>query len=366
MRAYFIRFFLLLKRQLNYRLMTIFLIAMPVCVYIISSVPQLNESEPVRIGMLAAGNDILARQTMQHLIESSDSTTMEYYEASSADELNNDIISGRTDCGYIFPDNLSACISGGKYSGCIKLVSSPSSMMASLSSEMVFHSMFGIFGQSIAADYASSLAGTDSTASHIAKDYVNERFDYYLNGPATFHVEFRLLDVSGKTRSGTYGTSVPHSAEYQADTQLFPLRGILAILITIAAMFGCSQYITDKESGVFLAMQGRMTILGRLVYTAIPTILFALSSLLSLMLSGSHSGLSEELSSITVFAAICILFAFALSLCIRKSRIMMSIIPLYAILCLVCCPVFIDLGSYLPPVSVLQKLLIPYYYISVL
>lgn len=97
MRAYFIRFFLLLKRQLNYRLMTIFLIAMPVCVYIISSVPQLNESEPVRIGMLAAGNDILAHQTMQHLIESSDSTTMEYYEASSADELNNDIISGRTD-----------------------------------------------------------------------------------------------------------------------------------------------------------------------------------------------------------------------------------------------------------------------------
>lgn len=361
MKAYFVRFFLLIKRQLNYRLMTIFLIAMPVCVYIASSIPQLNESEPVRIGIIVNGDDSLAYQTMQKLIMSSDSSVMEYYEASSSDELTDDIISGRTDCGYIFPEDLSERIYSGRYSGCIKLISSPSSIMPSLSSEMVFHSMFGIFGKTIATDYAAAHAEISTAdtvanmAANAAEDYVSERFDYYLNGPATFHVEFRLLDVTAS-----------QSADYQADTQLFPLRGILAILIVISSMFGCSQYIADKESGVFLAMQGRMTILGRLVYTAIPTILFALSSLLSIMLSGSHSALAEELTAMSVFVLICIAFAFILSLFIRRSHIMMSIIPLYAVMCLICCPVFIDLGAYLPAIGILQKILVPYYYISVL
>lgn len=354
MKKYLLWFRLIVKRQLNYIFLPVLLAALPVCAFIVSKIPQMQQNSVPRIGIYARGNDRLSLMSADALV-STDNDCVIYYIADSEEELRQDIINKTADCGYIFTENLTDKIMSGNFKNSIILLEAPSSVMQSLSNEMVFFAVFRNFGKDIALDYIDR-TDSFSNVKESAKLYVNERFDYYLNGPATFHVEFKTLDASADA-------SKNGSIEYNAETNLFPLRGILAVIIFAAGLFGSVQWLTDRDNGVFITLPFSFAVSSRIMYPFISSLLFAISSVVTLIAAGQFTGAVSEISSMLVYLLIITSFSAILSCIIKSVRFFAAIIPAFLLCTLICCPIFFDLSMYMPFIDVIRRLMPPFYYL---
>lgn len=356
MKRIFLWLWLIIKRQLNYKFVPVFLVLLPLSVLIVSNIPRLNESSAPRVGLYLPDNDALSAACAD-ILTSGQYEAIEYYIADSADELKNDISSKDTDCGYVFPENMTQILSSGNYRSSIALLASPSSVMDALSSEMVFNALFQCMGKEIALNYIKE----NSAFAEIQKpalDYADRQFDYYVNGPATFHVEFQTLDVSSQDADS------PAVKEYNANNSVFPLRGILSILVYIAGMSGSVLWLSDRENGVFITVPRAFSSAGRVLYPLTSALLFAFASVLSIIAQGGHKGVMHEISSMLVYVLLISIFSAFISCLIHKSRLLAALIPILALCSLVICPVFIDLSSYMPFIAIIRKLLLPSYYLT--
>lgn len=355
MRKYLLWFRLILKRQLNYRFLLILLTAMPVCAFIVSNIPQFQENSVPQIGIYLCDDDRLSVVSSGMLVDES-SDTIAYYIADSKETLIQDIINKTADCGYIFEENLTDKIMSGNFKNCITFVEAPSSIMKSLSNEMVFFAIFRNFGKDIALNYIET---NDAFANvkESAKQYTDERFDYYINGPATFHVEFKTLDTTSVTNSSD------SRIEYNAQTSLFPLRGILAVLILAAGLFGSVQWLTDRDNGVFVTLPVHFAVSSRMIYPFISAALFAMSSIVTLIASRQFMSAGTEISAMLAYLVLITIFSVLLSYIIKSVRFFVALIPAVILCTLICCPVFFDLSAYMPFIDVIRRFMVTFYYL---
>ena len=344
-------FFLLVKRQLKNIVLLIFLIGLPLCAFIISHIPKALESGAPRIGIVLLDLDSTSVDTANSLI--SDSSVLEFYTCDSSEELYRSIENGDTDCGYIFSKDLTNQLDNKSYKGCITLIKNSSEFISSLSNEILFSALFRVYGKNIATNYINESTLFSSIKSSAIK-MTNEKYDYYVNGAATFHIDYNTLSDNGDTNS---------LSTIKVEKSSFPLRGILAILIFVAGLFGCVQWLKDSENGVFAPMSYSFQRISRILYIVIPTLLFAISSLLTIYLANVQVSLWVELKSMILYILLIIVFCSLLSYIIRKSSLMISLIPIFIIGSLVLCPVFINIATFLPVANILNKLFLPYYYL---
>ena len=349
MKKYLLWFMLLCKRQLHHKILLVLLVCLPVCTFLFSRVPAMTDHALPRVGLILTDEDALASEAVASLLQ--DNTVVEFYIPESAQALNDAILTGDTECGYIFENQLTSRLTNGNASGCITLLHTPNSLVTSLTNEMVFSSVFRLLGKSIAQDYLASEPLLRTVLAD-AKLVCSERYEFYLNGPATFHVEFKML-------SGTSDIT----ADIQEQSTSFPLRGILAILIFIAGLFGVIQWRTDCEHGVFAAMSQTFRLVSRPMYAAIPVLLFAVSAYITLFAGNIARSWHRELISLMIYIVAVVLFATLLSYVIPSSRLLTATLPVFILGSLICCPVFIDLSGILPVIQVLEKCFLPYYYL---
>lgn len=344
-------FFLLLKRQLKNIVLVIFLIGLPLSAFIISHIPKALESGTPRIGIVLQDADPISVSTANKLF--SDSSVMEFYASTSVDELYNSIENGDTDCGYVFSKGLTTKLDSKSFKGCITLIKSSSDFISSISNEVVFSALFYGYGKNIASNFIQDNPLFSSVKTSALKMYA-EKYDYYVNGAATFHIDFDTL-----TNNGDIDTLTAIEVEKSS----FPIRGVLAILIFIAGLFGCVQWLKDSENGVFAPMSYSFQHISRILYIMIPTILFATSALITIYLAGVQVSLGVEFKSMSLYILLIMAFGLLLSYIIRKSTLLISLLPVFIIGSLVLCPIFINISTFLPVANILNKLFLPYYYL---
>ena len=344
-------FFLLLKRQLKNIVLLIFLIGLPLCAFIITHIPKALDSSAPRVGIVLLDRDSTSVSTANSLI--SDTSVLEFYTCDSADELYQSIENGDTDCGYVISKDLTKQLDSKSYQGCITLIKNSSDFISSLSNEILFSALFRVYGKNIATNYinGSSLFSSINTS---AIKMTNEKYDYYVNGAATFHIDFNTLSNDGDTNS---------LSAIEVEKSSFPIRGILAILIFVAGLFGCVQWLKDSEDGVFAPMSYSFHRISRILYIIIPTLLFAISSLITIYLANVQVSPWVESKSMSLYILLIIVFCLLLSYIIKKSTLLISLIPIFIIGSLVLCPVFINVAVFLPVTNILNKLFLPYYYL---
>ena len=68
MKKYLLWFRLIVKRQLNYIFLPVLLAALPVCAFIVSKIPQMQQNSVPRIGIYARGNDRLSLMSAGALV----------------------------------------------------------------------------------------------------------------------------------------------------------------------------------------------------------------------------------------------------------------------------------------------------------
>lgn len=343
--------FLLCKRQLKNFVLLAFLIALPLCVFIINHIPKALENGTPRIGIVLLDTDTTSVSTANSLM--SDTSVLGFYMSNSIEELYKNIENGDTDCGYVFSKDITKQLDSQSYKGCITLIKSSSQFISSISNEVVFSALFRIYGKTIATNYINSSSLFSSIKTSAIK-MAEEKYDYYVNGAATFYIDFETLSSNGTTDT---------LSSIEVETSSFPIRGILSILIFIAGLFGCIQWLKDSENGVFAPMSYSFQHISRILYIIIPTGLFAISSLITIYLAGIQLSFWIELKSMVLYILLIIVFGLLLSYIIRKSTLLISLIPVFIIGSLVLCPVFINIGTFLPVANILNKLFLPYYYL---
>lgn len=346
---------LLGKHILKMPVISILLLFIPLITYSIKLLPSNAMSSDVRIGIYFEKNEEELTQLIKAQLLSENNSSFSFTEYTEAAAMEKDVMLGVLECGYIFDAGFSASLSDEKnhsmnHKNKIQVIKSPSSMMQSAIDEIVFSAIVHISGYKILDDYIH-IDGIDENTAAELHDYMYTSYEAYCTSGETFHLD--IVTVNNISINDT---------EKESAAIAFPLRGLLAILIFLAAMSGCIAWLKDRESGLFAPRPRSFYMLSSILYPLLPAMLFTLCSELALFIDGSAYAPSVELfyslryiALVTAFASLCRL--------LRKSSLVTSLIPVLLLGSLIFCPIFVNIENFSPAFRFISRLFVPRYFL---
>lgn len=344
--------YLLLKKQLKNPAVLALLIGMPMLALIVSIIPEATQTEKLKVGIVLLDEDEIAVSTRDYLVNGNYS--VEFYEASSAKELEEDIIDSKTECGYIFNKNMCENILEGNKAGIFEGIIKDSDFISSMTNEIVFAAMFRAMSLEIAVDFIKDQKDFEPYVSE-AENKLRQMYAQYLEGDETFSVDFQVVSKNGVEKDNYETYSV------EEDGNPVPIRRILVVMIFVAGLFSTVQYYMDKEKGTFMTLSKRYKISGMPLYALIVSGLFSISVLVTLGILKEMR--IDDIWKMPIYVIAVALYAWVIGLIGRSSRGMIVITPILMIMAFVLCPVFVDVAAYFPKAVYLQRLLLPWYMI---
>ena len=174
----------------------------------------------------------------------------------------------KAECGYLIPENLEQKINSGRFKRSITVFSAPSTMTASLSTEVVFSELAAIQNKDILEDYVEQGAAFDALgaagsperkkASGQAGDLYKERME----DGSTFRFEYvyTYSPEQAGNGSGETGTAAPSPG-------LFPVRGLTAVFLFITGLYSAVTAAEDSRRGLFTPLPVRLRLPCPVSYT---------------------------------------------------------------------------------------------------
>lgn len=343
-------FIILAKRQLTSPLFIALMLIFPIAIFAITKIPSSEDSSRYTVGLYIENNsdDAFANSLVNALTESSDFVDFIKYE--DRIEMENNIIDEHLVCGYIIPDDMPERLKYLDITGCITVLSLPSSTLQLSINEIVYAELIKYHGYNILDNYLNVSQNFPEGDYH---DEVFELYDHYINGERLLQVNLQTCAPNGSLQPGEL-----------TDSFTFPIRGLLAIMIFLAGLFGCVLWQKDNESGVFQTITGNYRRITKLVYIVIPTLFFGISSLLTLILSKDCATFGREVLGMLLYVIAIMIFNLVLMSITRTSKILSACIPVLLLCCIIFCPIFIDVGMYFTPAKYIQKVFLPYHYMN--
>lgn len=344
--------YIISKSILKNPLLIILIVCIPLFAVIIGMYGSEDSDSGYKAGIYLEkdNNDETALMLADNLLNSDGAVGFKSYD--SLDDMYRDVMSEKIVCGYIFPDTLSYMGVDEDCDDTFYIIKQSGSSIQAAINELIYSRLIRIQGYDIITDYMISENIFKETDTESIKE-LTELYEEFLDGSETFNVIFE-----------TYGVTGLEETDGSATTIAFPVRGILSILIFLAGLLGGVMYLHNREKGVFEALSSNYRIFCHVLYIAIPIVLFALSVLLTLGVSGNFTTPVIELPAMLLYIIIAALFCYAFTLLIKKSSTLTACIPVLMLGCLIFCPVFINASSYFPAASVIEKLFMPYYYLN--
>ena len=267
----------------------------------------------------------------------------------SYEELYRDVCNEKLVCGFIIPGNLDEINDTAGLKDSIEVLSGPGALLQYSVSEIVYSEFIRLKGRDIIKNYVNS------TAFFVNEDIsaeLDEDYEYYLTGSDTFHINFI-----------TYSEGRENSGEDSTSRVVFPLRGMLSLLTCLGALWGMLLWSMDLEGGVLARMNGPDCLKCKAVYISLPSLFLMFFSLISLMVAGNFGNFLRECAGGLMLWSLSVIFALLIGTIIKKSRQISVFIAVFAMLCLIFCPIFSDISDYVPVVKYINKLFVPYYYL---
>lgn len=394
-------YYLLLKRLIKKPGVWILCILFPILAITACNFQKDNSESFMSVGLIVNNNDEVAYNTAQHLINGG--YPVKFYIADSEEKMAESIINNEDVCGYIFCDNLKERLDSKNLKECITIIKPSSDFVSSMINEIVFCELFKTYGSDIAInEIVKSDIFADNTAKAVMQ--IKEKYQEYADGSNTFHIDFKDINeyqsdnidniennadsynntdsysnmnnhnntdiynnvdnhnnIDSYNNTDSYNNADNNKYKY---VQLFSIRGVMAIIIAIAGLTGCVWWKSEDEHGLFKAMRPFQKYVGAFLYVVSTAFLIGIIAIVVIFITNSqvYSVIGEILKMLLYIIAIGIM-GTVLCIIIRDRLFLTSFIPVYAILCFIVCPVFIDISAIIPPIRYLQKLLLPYYMI---
>lgn len=338
------------KRQLK-RASTIFiLIAMLLLTLALSFMSTtLTASMDVGFYIDSTDDDIVMNNIKEGLLKHDGMINFISYD--SPDTVTSDVAANTIQCGYIFADNFSDAVIDNKMKNMVELVETPENIVSLLSNVVLLSTIMEnsacdiLIDDILTQDFFVNVSDKDI-------DALRDIYKTYATNGSTFAFDYNTLyeDYKGSSK---YIDIAPYLVT--------PVKGIIAIFVFVSALTGGVGWFNDSDSAIYANIPLKKRYLLRLLTIAIPTILACLMGYISILTVGIGTHAAYELFVIFAYGILCIAFSYILSLITRKN-VYCSLIPVFILGSLVCCPIFFNLGNLIPSLKVLQNIFLPTYY----
>lgn len=277
------------------------------------------------------------------------------------------VIREEADCGFVLPSDLKEKTEDGDWRKCITVYETDTSSITGMAKERIAGVVFRLYAEARYEEYMAQF-------SEPAADFAIEAYEEHLADDSTFGFRYLFDDSNSQFQSDT---DVVNDESVRA--AVFPVKGIFAVLILIAGMCGMLEYEKDKKEKKFLRLAPDA--LTYIVDVGISTVMPAAAVLLCLWLSDGMRACGGSLSmgpilsvwdagmwgrqilSLIAYQGMIAGYCVLLRLILRRQETIAAAIPILAMGSLLCAPVFIRLGTYMPVFAVLEKLFPVSYYL---
>ncbi len=362
MRRAWIWFWLSCKRYLHRISFLIILLLLPVGAFFIRGTEK-REGIEIRIAVCveeAEGafpeedGNALERQLLETLTSRKAGEGMfRFYQCADEEQVKAEVASRRAECGYVIGSGLRDKLNAKAYKRCVRVYSSPSTVTARLSSEVVFAALIRHYDRELFGEYVRSggVFAPPAGQEELLKEKSGELYDAWAKDGGTFHFVYE------QTEGGAYVRKTD-------ETMLFPVRGIVAVYVFVAGLYGAAVSLTDERKGLYFALPAASRIPCQLSASMGPVVLAALSGLAALASGGCMGHPVRESAAMAGYVMAVTCYSWLLGRLCRKEAVICSLIPFFLIGSLVFCPVFVEIGRYLPVMGAAGRWFLPWYYLN--
>lgn len=344
---------MMLKRMGKHPVYWILLLLFPAAAF---AVPKWNAAvldEQISVGYVMSTNGEQQRYRDELFAgmeeKLSEAGTFQYIKYADADRMKNDILRGELSCGVFFDETFAQKLREQNYHHCITLYLPEGMNVGGMVQEDLFGKVYQVYS---AVWYAELLREqgyqTDS-------EQVLQKFSEYQREGKVFAVNYE--EYHGNSEE------VQNRSEDGRGASLLSLRGILAFLTLMSAMFGALDAARDKKralgKGIGCPARLAMAAAGAPI---LPTTLFLAAGMMVYHMTGEfyltglvRAKILPELGSAVLYGLVLWLCAIAVSRAVPV-KWLEGALPCILLIVLLCCPVFFDLGNRIPAIGYLSKL----------
>lgn len=319
------------------------------------SLGEKGEDEGIRVAVWAEDEEGLGQELAEKLTEPSEAGMFRFYLCGSEDEVEDEVASRRAECGYVIGEGLEDKLDRKEFKRSIRVYQAPSTVTAELSGEIVFASLAELYHKTLLERYAAegeAFAALDEAERREAAQRAGELYEEILAEGRTFHFEY--AETGGKEEA----------AEPEDTKAVFPVRGVGAVLVFAAGLYGGVMLGEDEKKGLFGPLKYSLRLPCRLALLGAPTALAGCSVLGALGAGGAWEGVWKELGCMAGYVILTAAFSWCLKMVCKSSQALCCLIPFFLIGSLVFCPVFVDIGSVFREIEWIGRLFVPYYYLK--
>ena len=321
------------------------LIVIPIVIFTYSLTAQQDSGMMTIVLAAEAPENQLSRSLIQELSNSSE--VIRFITDKSAMAAEEMVYNGVADAAWIISADIEQELNdfvSGRYTGrgFVKVIVREETIPVLLTEEKLSGQLFICCARTCFIEHLRS-------NENVLSDLTDEQIGQYFDGISIDNDIFSYSSIDSPT---------PGSGS--KNYLLMPLRGILSVLVMIAAMAAAIFYISDERNGLFSWINIRLKPFVEFGYQFIVVSNVMLFVLVSFIASGISIGLLREVYSALLYVICCSVFGQTMRLLCRNSKVIGMIMPILAMAMLVICPVFISLTD----LKLLQLLFPPTYYLN--
>lgn len=272
-----------------------------------------------------------------------------FYWCENEQQVKEEVASRRAECGYVISAELQKQLDRKKFKRSIRVYSAPSTIAAQLSSEVVFAAMIQLYDRELLVQYIAEKLEA-AGISHTPED-IGQLYDKWKENGRTFQFTYEMVDGKGE------------ASRNQPKASVFPVRGIVAVYLFVAGLYSAVIYLADERKHLFLAVPYGIRTGCRLAAIAAPVFLAGISGLAALRTGNVDWRGGYEPAVLAGYGMMVTLFSWAICLICRREALIGSLIPFFLAGSLIFCPVFLDIGKYIPEFKAMERLFLPSYYL---
>ena len=333
-------YFILTKRILKQKVFAAILILIPLMAFAMHLMPS-RDGGIITIALARLGDDEFSADTIARLTDGGGVIKYLHYETEN--EAVQAVESGKCDAAWIFKEDAmtqaAKFAAGRSTDGAVKIIEREDNVALNLSRECLFIAMYPYISYGAYSDFLSDLSPEEK----VSEAELNKYYDAKVKKNSL--IDYYYVD-------GTY--------QVKNDILTAPTRGLLAMIIMLAALASCMYACREEQQGIFENLKGSKRAFVPMfchITAIVPT---AVVSLFAVYFSGSWTNWSRELLSMAMYVISVTAFCEILRLLCRSEVTLGAIIPVLITVVLVLCPVFLNIDR----MHILQFCLPPFYYLN--
>ncbi len=344
-RRVFLWLMMLNKRLLKKISFLIILCSIPLLVLGVNLMAK-QESGILRVILCQEDADDLSEKIVSQLLDMK--SALSFVEVETEEEAIRLVQANKADAAWIFPEDFEGVMKTYFQEGIwdeplIRVVEKEDNVMLHLSREVLFGGLYSSITYTVYEQFVRTevLDGTEVSDEELWESYQKTNMEENM-------FVFSYLD--GETAD--MGTSY----------MLYPVRGLLALVIVLCSLALGLYFMQDEQNGIFIRLPLNRTVLGSVLYQMPGLVDVGLVVLLALFFSGVAIDLLTELGLMFVYLWMVAGFSDLVRRLCKKQVRLGALIPMLVLIMLAVTPIF--MGA--PNMKWLQLLLPPYYYINAL